>query len=69
MDPILVAAYTRLLKVHPGRCSVDRILEDPDLRGEFLDQVWPDAAGKSEFDILHGLNNLRKGSRLPRRGE
>ena len=36
---------------------------------EFLDAVWPSAGERSEFDILHGLNNLRKKSKLPRRGE
>ena len=62
------ASYRRMLATDP-RCSVDRILEDPEFRGEFLNQVWPNAGGKSEFDILHGLNNLRKRSKLPRRGD
>lgn len=68
MEPVLIDAYRRLLAANPC-CSVDRILEDPDLRGEFLNAVWPDAGGRSEFDILHGLNNLRKKSKLPRRGD
>lgn len=68
MEPVLIDAYRRMLAANP-RCSVDRILEDPEFRGAFLNAVWPDAGERSEFDILHGLNNLRKKSKLPRRGE
>ncbi len=69
MEPILIAAYSQLLRSRPVLCSVDRILEDPELRGEFLGLVTSAIPGRTEFEILHGLSNLRKQSKLPRRGE
>jgi hypothetical protein len=69
MEPILIASYTRMLKAHPNQCSVDRILEDPELRNEFLGRVRTGAVQRSEFDVLHTLNNLRKRSKLPRRAD
>ena len=69
MEPVLVAGYTQMLKVHHRACSVDRILEHPDLRNEFLGLVRKGSPDSSEFDILHGLHNLRKKSRLPRCGD
>jgi hypothetical protein len=69
MEPILVAAYTQMLKTRPSGCSVDRILEDPELRGEYLGLVRASAIEKPERDILHTLNNLRKQRKLPRRGD
>jgi hypothetical protein len=69
MEPILVAAYTEMLKAHPGACSVDRILEDPQMRSEFLNRLWPALSDRSEYDILRTLHNLRKRSKLPRRAE
>lgn len=65
MEPIFIASYHEMLRAHPGTCSVDRILEDPELRGEFLTRVR--AVGRSEYDILRTLHNLRKRSKLPRR--
>lgn len=69
METALVDAYTAMLTARAGECSVDRILEDPELRGEFLARVQSGAAGRSEYDILRTLHNLRKRSKLPRRGE
>jgi hypothetical protein len=69
MEPILIASYTQMLKAHPIQCSVDRILEDPELRNEFLGRVRAGAVQRSEFDVLHTLNNLRKRSKLPRRAD
>lgn len=66
MEPVLVAAYREMRAAHP-HCSVDRILEDPDLRADFLARVGRAAPDRTEFDILHGLNNLRKQRKLPRR--
>lgn len=66
MEPILIASYRVMLKAHPHRCTVDRILCDPELRTEFLGLVRARAGQRREFDVLHGLNNLRKRSRLPR---
>lgn len=69
MEPVLIASYRVMLKAHPDGCSVDRILEDPALRVEFLGLVRAGAADAAEFDVLHGLSNLRKRSKLPRRAE
>jgi hypothetical protein len=69
MEPILIDAYTRMLKARPTDCSVDRILEDPELRGEFLALVRAGAVTRREYDVLHTLHNLRKKSKLPRRGD
>ncbi|MBA4192340.1 MAG: hypothetical protein C0467_30585 [Planctomycetaceae bacterium] len=68
MEPVLIAAYQQMLNAH-ARCSVDRILEEPQLRSEFLAQVRTSVPNGQEADILHGLNNLRKKSKLPRRDE
>jgi hypothetical protein len=65
MEPVLIAAYRQMLTTH--QCSVDRILEDPELRCVYLGLVRTSATEKSEYEILHGLNNLRKRCRLPRR--
>jgi hypothetical protein len=67
MEPVLIAAYRRMLAAR--YCSVDRILEDPDLRAEFLALVRRSVGDRPEFDILHGLNNLRKRRKLPRRAD
>jgi hypothetical protein len=69
MEPVLVASYCDMLRAHPDGCSVDRIFEDPALRGEFLGRVRAAAVERPEFDILHTLNNLRKKSKLPRRDD
>jgi hypothetical protein len=69
MEPILIASYREMLRAYPNRCSVDRILEDPELRTEFLGRVRAGAVQRSEFDVLHTLNNLRKQSKLPRRAD
>jgi hypothetical protein len=65
MEPALVAAYTRMLAAH--LCSADLILEDPGLRAEFLDLAREALPGRTERDLLHGLTNLRKRGKLPRR--
>jgi hypothetical protein len=67
MEPALVAAYTRLLETR--LCSADRILEDPRLRTEFLDLARDSLPGRSERELLHGLTNLRKRGKLPRRAD
>jgi hypothetical protein len=67
MEAILIASYAQMLRDRPGVCSVDRILEDPELRTEFLGRVRAGAVQRSEYDILRALHNLRKRSKLPRR--
>ncbi|MDY3563004.1 hypothetical protein R5W23_004487 [Gemmata sp. JC673] len=69
MEPVLIETYRVMLKSHPVDCSVDRILCDPELRAEFLELVRARVGERREFDVLHGLNNLRKRSRLPRRDD
>ena len=69
MEPVLIAVYREMLKDHPAGCSVDRILEDPAMRGEFLGLVRAGAVEQSEYDVLHALHNLRKKSKLPRRDD
>lgn len=69
MEPILIASYTQMLKAHPNACSVDCILEDPELRTEFLGRVRDGSVERSEYDILRTLHNLRKRSKLPRRAD
>ena len=69
MEPVLIDAYTQMLKARPDECSVDRILEDPEFRGDFLGRVRASAVDRTEFDILRTLHNLRKRSKLPRRDE
>lgn len=66
MEPVLISVYREMLKAHAARCSVDRILCDPNLRTEYLDLVRARAGERHEFDILQGLHNLRKRSKLPR---
>ncbi|MCE9565532.1 MAG: hypothetical protein K8U57_26215 [Planctomycetes bacterium] len=67
MEPVLIDAYRRMLTTH--QCSVDRILEEPELRSAFLSLVRSSVPEGAESVILHGLNNLRKKSKLPRRDE
>ena len=64
MEPVLIACYTQMLNTH--HCTVDDILEDPDLRSEFLQAVRTSFVDHSEREILHGLTNLRKAGRLPK---
>jgi hypothetical protein len=67
MEPVLIDAYRQMLKTR--QCSVDRILEHPELRAEYLALVRRSVSGRPEQDILHGLNNLRKHRKLPRRSD
>jgi hypothetical protein len=69
MEPVLIARYAEMLKTHPTKCSVDRILEDPEMRNEYLTLVRSSTGDKPEFEILRGLNNLRKRSKLPTRAD
>ena len=67
MEPVLIAAYRHMLATR--RCSVDRILEDPELRKEFLALVRRSLPDRPEVDVLHGLTSLRKQRKLPRRDD
>jgi hypothetical protein len=69
MEPVLIASYAAMLRAHPAECSVDRILEDPQYRGEFLGLVRASAVDRTEFDVLRTLHNLRNRCKLPRRAD
>ncbi len=69
MEPVLIASYRVMLKTHCNNCSVDRILEDPERRSQYLALVRAGAVERSEYDILRTLHNLRKRSKLPRRSD
>lgn len=65
MEPVLVEAYRQMLTTRG--CSVDRIIEYPELRAEFLSLVRGEIGDRPEGDVFHELNNLRKKRKLPRR--
>jgi hypothetical protein len=64
-DEVLISVY-RLLVLR-SRASAEDILEDPDLRNTFLNEVRA-ALGEDlpERQLLHRLSYLRKQQRLPR---
>ncbi len=65
MEPILIAVYTDMNK-RLG-CTTDDILHDPAYRNEFLALCRRSlGADRVEPDLLKGLSNLRKRSKLPR---
>ena len=64
MDEALIATYRNL--VVRFRASAEDILEDPELRGLFLDEVRQTVGDLPERQLLHRLSCLRKKSRLPR---
>lgn len=52
--------------VHKHGCSVDDILETPELRNEYLTETRRLFGNRSERALLHRLVYLRKRSRVPR---
>jgi hypothetical protein len=67
MDPIIQSVYRQMLQTH--HCSVDVILESPELRNEYLTAVRASLGNLSEQVLLHRLTVLRKQSKLPRRDD
>jgi hypothetical protein len=67
MDAVIASVYGHLLR-HRG-CSVDDILETPELRSAFLAEARRVLGDVSERDLLHRLTILRKRSKLPRRSD
>jgi hypothetical protein len=67
MDEALIAAYRHLVVSH--QCSAEDILEDPELRCEFLAEVRHIVGNLPERQLLHRLSSLRKRSLLPRSRE
>jgi hypothetical protein len=51
MTPVLIHAYRQMLMTHK-RCSVDRILEYPELCSEFLALVRPAVSDRAEGDMV-----------------
>ncbi len=66
-DDNLVAVFSRMVKDHG--CSVDDVLETPELREAFLADVRCDLGPLPERELLHRLVYLRKRSKLPRSRE
>jgi len=67
MDEVIRAVYQQMLAVH--HCSVDDVLESPELRVEYLTAVRNSLGNLPEQQLLHRLTTLRKRSKLPRRGD
>jgi hypothetical protein len=67
MDEVLINVYRRM--VIDRHCSAEDILEDPELRAEFLTRVRQELGDLPERQLLHRLSCLRKQSKLPRSRE
>jgi hypothetical protein len=63
-DDVLGEIYSQMLRTR--RCSVDKILCDPEDRTEFLTQVRHRLGDIPETALLQRIVNLRKRSKLPR---
>ena len=64
MDAIIVEVFTRMATVR--HCSTEDILEQPELRQEFLADTRCSLGCLPERDLLHRLSVLRKQRKLPR---
>ena len=60
----VIAVYSRMVRTHG--CSVDSILESPELRDEYLGAMRQLVGNLPEQKLLHELTTLRKRSKLPR---
>lgn len=68
MKPVLISVYTDMT-TRLG-CSADDITCDPQYRNEFLSRCWQLlGSDRAEKELLKGLANLRKRSKLPRSRE
>lgn len=67
MDQVIKAVYQQMLATH--HCSVDDVLESPELRNEYLALARASLGDLPEQQLLHRLTTLRKQSKLPRRGD
>ena len=63
MEPVLIDAYLRC-RGQFG-CSVDALLCSPEQRGAFLAYARQALGEAPEEELLRGLVNLRKRSKLP----
>jgi hypothetical protein len=66
-DDVLVTVFRRLVDAHG--CSVDDILETPELRQAFLADTRLALGPLPERELLHRLVYLRKRGTLPRTRE
>ena len=64
MEQAVIATYRHLVQIH--RCSVDDILETPELREQYLAETRQVLGNLPERELLHELVYLRKRSKLPR---
>jgi hypothetical protein len=64
MDSVIADVFTRMATTH--RCSTEDILEQPELRQEFLADTRSLLGNLPERDLLHRLSVLRKQRKLPR---
>ncbi len=67
MEQAIITVYCHLVQVH--HCSVDDILETPELREQYLAETRRVLGSLPERELLHGLVYLRKRSKLPRSRE
>ena len=67
MQQVIIDVYRRLVQSH--HCSVDDILESPELREQYLAETRQSLGNLPERELLHGLVYLRKRSKLPRSRE
>ena len=64
MEQVIIEVYRRLVRHH--HCSVDDVLETPELREQYLAETRRSLGNLPERELLHGLVYLRKRSKLPR---
>ena len=64
MDPVLIAVYSDMVaRLH---CTTDDIFHEPAYRNEFLALCRQSlGSDQAEPELLKGLSNLRKRSKLP----
>jgi hypothetical protein len=65
MDTMQVIEVSRQTVLSRG-CSVDAILETPELREEYLAHLRQRVGNLPEQTLLHALTTMRKWSKLPR---
>lgn len=64
MDAFVIDVYSRMVQAQG--CSVDSLLETPELREEYLAKMRQVVGNLPEQQLLHTLISLRKRSKLPR---
>ena len=63
MDQVLIDIYRQLVVEY--HASADDIVEDPQLRNQFLAKSRETVGDLSERELLHSLTYLRRQGRLP----